>query len=279
MSKHESYEDYPADSTKMAETALLTAWDGLAAFQSELSLVGGLAIRYLTHPPESGLQGPVTMDVDFGIQMGASSGQYSSIKDTLRAHGFKWTENQRFEKQVEGTTLYIDLLTDDEKSDQGTIMIDDGLQVAVLPGIQRALELYRKIKVSGDTMIGAPVNLNVRVAEVGPMLVLKLNAFGGPSGRKTGKDAHDILYLAMNYLDGAQQAIAGFQAEVAAGNRGTGHAIACLREYFLDPNAQGPISCAAFRLNNRHLQPDLADESLRIRQQCVTLAEALLHGI
>jgi hypothetical protein len=36
------------------------------------------------------------------------------------------------------------------------------------------------------------------------------------------------------------------------------------------------MACAAFRLNNRHELPALAAESLRIRQQCVTLAEALL---
>jgi hypothetical protein len=36
------------------------------------------------------------------------------------------------------------------------------------------------------------------------------------------------------------------------------------------------MSCAAFRLNNLHLNPELEDESMQIRQQCVTLAQALL---
>jgi hypothetical protein len=49
-----------------------------------------------------------------------------------------------------------------------------------------------------------------------------------------------------------------------------------LKSFFGDANAQGPMSCAAFRMNNEHESPDRSEESLQIRQQCVTLAEALL---
>ena len=108
------------------------------------------------------------------------------------------------------------------------------------------------------------------------MLVLKLNAFGGPVGRKANKDVHDTLYLAMNYLDGTPRAIEAFHEEKSAGNRGIPHALHALKSYFTAPDAQGPIACAAFRLNNRHMEPEFQEESERIRQQCVTLAEALL---
>lgn len=108
------------------------------------------------------------------------------------------------------------------------------------------------------------------------MLVLKLNAFGGPSGRKAPKDAHDILYLAMNYLEGPQTAVESFQAEQRAGNRGMANALKCLKAYFAGPDSQGPMACAAFRLGHSHLDPRYEMESLRIRQQCVTLAQRLL---
>ncbi len=275
MTKFEHYQDYPSGSTEMAEKALLTAWDSLAAFEDDLVLVGGLAIRHLTHPPKTGLQGPVTLDVDFGIQIAASGGMYGSIRDTLASHGFRW-EYQRFEKLVEGTTLYIDLLTDDAKSDRGAVRVDE-MEVSIMPGIHRALEVNRRMEISGNLMIGTPTTQSVKVAEVGPMLVLKLNAFGGPTGRKAGKDAHDVLYLAMNYLDGTAKAIEGFRTEVDTRNREGRFALTSLRDHFLDPNAQGPMSCAIFRLGTNHLQ-QYSEESLRLRQQYVTLAEALLHG-
>jgi len=36
------------------------------------------------------------------------------------------------------------------------------------------------------------------------------------------------------------------------------------------------MACAAFRMNNQHLQPELLDESIQLRQQLVTLAYELL---
>ncbi len=114
------------------------------------------------------------------------------------------------------------------------------------------------------------------MAEIGPLLALKLNAFGGPSGRKAPKDAHDILYLATNYLDGTAAALAGFQEERRMGSRGINHALRCLEDFFSKPDAPGPVACAAFRLNNQHLESQNEQASLRIRQQCVTLAQALL---
>lgn len=155
-------------------------------------------------------------------------------------------------------------------------MVDEGLHVSIFPGINRALACHRKVTISGQTLLGNPQTETIRVAEVGPLLVLKLNAFGGPSGRKAPKDAHDILYLVMNYLDGTAAAVAGFQEERRTGNRGINHALTCLRELFSKPDAQGPVACAAFRLNNQHNEPQNEDASLRIRQQCVTLAQALL---
>lgn len=108
-------------------------------------------------------------------------------------------------------------------------------------------------------------------------LVLKLNAFGGPAGRKTPKDAHDILYLATEYVGGSAAAVQAFHTERKARNRAVLHAVSALQRYFENENAEGPMACAAFRLNNLHEEREFEEESILIRQQCVTLAHALLH--
>ena len=59
-------------------------------------------------------------------------------------------------------------------------------------------------------------------------------------------------------------------------DRGMLHALKCLEDFFLNPDAPGPTACAAFQLNNQHREPQNEYVSLRIRQQCVTLAQALL---
>lgn len=275
--KHDTFEKYAQADLSLPQQALLTAWDCLAGYQEDLVLVGGLAIKSLTHPPAEGMPGPVTLDVDFGIKIAASGGMYGSIRETLGGHGFDWqADKNRFARKFATLDLFIDFLTDDGKGSMGTAIVDDSLAVGTVPGIERALAVNRTIRISGHTLVGAESSQCIRVAEVGPMLVLKLNAFGGPNGRKITKDAHDILYLAMNYLDGTDRAIAAFHEERGAENLAVPHAVHALKNYFSTPDSLGPMSCAAFRMNNRHQESDLEDESMQIRQQCVTLAQELL---
>lgn len=278
MTKFDNYSDYTNAGTELAQKALLTAWDSLAAFSDDLVLIGGLAIRYRTKTTTESVYRPFTIDVDFGVTLGASSGWYPSIKETLAGHGFRW-RNQRFCKIVEGQELFIDLLTETMSISTGAAMVDDSLAVSVFPGIQRALECSSLVKISGENMIGVKVEQSVRVAEIGPLLVLKLNAFGGPSGRRAGKDIHDLMHLVMDGDGGTDGAMAAFRKEMKAGNRGAETAVACLRQFFTDEQSLGPMSCAAFRLNNEHLSTARRDESLILRQQCVTLAKALLEAI
>jgi len=277
--KHDTFQKYSQIEMDRAVSGLLTAWGSLARFHEDIVLVGGLAIRLLTNPPEDGQPGPVTLDVDFGVCLGTSGGMYGSIRETLEAHGFDWDyERKRFLRDFDGAPLYIDLLTDDGKAATGTVIVDDGLPVGIVPGINRALRETKMVEMRGKSLVGTESTQTIRVAEVGPMLALKLNAFGGPVGRKAPKDAHDILYLAMNYKDGGvEQAIAAFHEEKRSDNSAIPFAIGALNAYFLDENSEGPLACAAFRLNNQHLAPTLESESMQIRQQCVTLARALLE--
>lgn len=272
MSKRDTFDQYSPLEQEQAAQALLTAWDCLSDYHDDLVLVGGLAIRYLTHPPQGGQIGAVTIDVDFGIHIGVSSGTFPQIAEKLTASGFRWTKN-RFVRSSSAMELYIDLLTDDEKSDGGTAMVDESLHVGIVPGINRSLICNRRVEVTGTTLDGSKRVEQVRVAEVGPMLVLKLNAF---DGRKAPKDAHDILYLVQNYVDGVQAAVAGFKAERAAGNRGMDRALRCLETHFNDEGAMGPEACARFRLGDQHTAPSHREESDRIRADCVTLAQSLL---
>jgi hypothetical protein len=273
--KFDTYDKYLASDTNLPTQALLTAWDCLAAFRGDLVLVGGLAVRYLTKPAPSGKPGAVTLDIDFAISMGVGGNMYGSVRETLSAHGFKWSD-KRFTRAFPGLNLHIDLLTDDGQTDKTTVVVDDGLQVSVLPGIDRALACWREVEVTGATLLGTVRTEKIKVAEVGPLLALKLNAFGGPDGRKAGKDAHDILYLVTQYLGGIPAAVAGFHTEKTASNRAMPHAIKCLTDYFSKIDDEGPVACAAFQLNNQHETAEMADESSRIRQLCVTLSKDLL---
>lgn len=278
--KYATYSEYSKqskDSLSLPEQALLSVWDALSPYQSDLVLVGGLAVKYLTNQPLPGLPGPVTLDVDFGINIAAESGMYGNIREKLAGHGFQW-EKQRFVREYpeKNFSLYLDFLTDDGKSHSGSAIVDDGLAVGLIPGVERALSCYVTRELAGKNLVGAEITQTIKIAEVGPMLVMKLNAFGGlPHCRKHPKDAHEFLYLVENYSGGIQDAVNAFKKEKAAGNRGMVFALDCLKKCFDQPDSEGSLACASFRLGNHHKEESAAQSEF-IRQRCVTLAKALL---
>ncbi len=76
------------------------------------------------------------MDVDFGINVGASGGQYGAIKSDLDGLGFK-SEGNRLVRKVADLNLYLDFLTEDPPAMTGNRVVDD-VVASVIPGVNRA---------------------------------------------------------------------------------------------------------------------------------------------
>jgi hypothetical protein len=267
MSKFGTFADYPKDSLASAEKALLTAWPSLERYHDDLVLVGGLAVHYLTKRNITGLPGAVTMDVDFAISLGASGGQYGTIKSDLGGLGFK-SEGGRLVKKHGDMNLYLDFLTEHPPSLKGARMVDD-VVASVIPGVNRALSSRRLINVKGRDLYGADHECSVAVADIGPLLVLKVNAFGGPTGRRLPKDAYDVLLAVMGFIDGSEAAIQAFQAESKSGNTGYEFAVEALKEDFSDSRQDGPVRASDFH-------PSDASSRERIREDVATVGRMLL---
>jgi hypothetical protein len=270
MSKHETFAAYPPRGLRAAEAALLTIWPSLSRFHDDLVLVGGLAVHYLTSRELSHWPGAVTMDVDLGISLGAGGDQYSSLHSALAGLGFRPDRefNNRLVRQVDDIALYVDFLTDDPPAKQGSRQVDD-ITASIIPGINRALNSKRIITVEGLDVYGGKQKCHLAVADIGPLLVLKLNAFGCPTGRRHPKDAYDVLLAVTSFIDGPAAAIAGFHAEATMGNLGFDTAREALRRDFIDSNSDGPIRAAEF------LRGTL-DDRQRVREELVTVAKFLL---
>jgi hypothetical protein len=267
MSKFGKFGDYPNESLLSAQAALLTAWGSLERYHDDLVLVGGLAVHYLTKRNVAGLPGAVTMDVDFGISLAASAGQYGTIKTDLSGLGFK-TEGTRLVRKFGNLNLYLDFLTEDPPSLTGARIVDD-VVASVIPGVNRALACRRIVAIKGKDLYGKEQECKVAVADIGSLLVLKLNAFGGPTGRRLPKDAYDILLVTMGFVDGPEAAVAGFRAEAGAGNTGYDFAVKAIERDFVDLRQDGPIRASEF-------YPGNADQRDRIRQDVATVGNFLL---
>jgi len=261
MSKHGTFAEYSPRSLAAAEAALLTVWPTLNRYHEDLVLVGGLAVNYLTRQGAGGWPGAVTMDVDFGIALAAEGGLYGTVQTDLGGLGFRPDKKapNRLVREVEGMALYVDFLTEAPPATGGSRMVDD-VVAAVVPGINRALESRRVVQVSGRDVYGAAQTCAVAVADIGPLLVLKLNAFGGPIGRRHPKDAYDVLLAVTSFVDGARAALEAFRAEEQRGNPGFATAVEAFRRGFSRADADAPIRAAEFLRGTPEDQQRVRDE-------------------
>lgn len=76
--KFDTYSAYDQRITSQTLPAFLTVWPGLAQYHNDLVLVGGLVSHCICSHPSGveALPRPATLDIDFGISLGASAGQY-----------------------------------------------------------------------------------------------------------------------------------------------------------------------------------------------------------
>lgn len=265
--KFATYSDYDPRATSQTLPAFLTVWPGLGNYQDDLVLLGGMMPLYLCRHPtgERALPRPATLDVDFGISLGASAGQYGTLATDLRAQGFRPSAVHpgRFEREVDGFPVYVDFLVEDGDHTRGTRLVDD-VPASVMPGVVRALQTARRVAVTGRDLMGADQHVHARVCEIGPFLALKLRAF---LHRQQGKDVSDLLYTLLHYDGGTEAAIAAFAAEARAANPAMPDARRALETLFADENAPGPVKAAHFVLG-----PVRADEAsdTRLRRQQIS---------
>jgi hypothetical protein len=282
--KYETYREYNPNGVATAESAFLTVWAGLGSWHSDLVLVGGLVPKYLCgdlSAPRT-LPRPVTLDADLGIALGATLGQYGSLKMDLQAHGFSWSKDEfggpRFVKTIGDFTSPVDFLTERPPATQGAAMVDDA-PANILPGINRALASARQIKVTGMDLYGVTQeNLPIRVCEAGPFLAMKLRAF---ARRQAPKDAFDIIYTLLHYDRGTHAAVTAFGEEVRAGNPACADAVACLNQHFRDEQSSAPVRAASFVLGQTAPgeSEDIRFERLQIQQDMVDAGALLRKAI
>ncbi len=84
-----NFDSYPAHGVISAEAALVAAWSSLENFHSDLVVIGGLAIYFHTRNKVDPLYRPTpTLDVDFGIALGADAGLAAPAAFALSLAGF-----------------------------------------------------------------------------------------------------------------------------------------------------------------------------------------------
>jgi len=263
--KYETYSEYDPRAVAQTQPAFLTVWAGLGSYHDDLVLLGGLVPQYICNHPKGAavLPRPATLDVDFGIALGASAGQYGTLSTDLGAQGFKPSRQYpgRFEKEVASFPLYIDFLVEDGKHARGSRMVDD-VPASVMPGVVRALETARHVKIEGTDLLGAHQKVTARVCDAGAFVVLKLRAF---LHRQQGKDVFDLLYTMLHYDGGTQAAVKSFVNEAREGNPAFPDARLALENLFGDENGPAAIRAGHFVFGTP--KPEDSEDTIMRRMQ------------
>jgi hypothetical protein len=270
----ESYgwQSYPPDGLVTSEKALFEAWDSLEKFRADLVVVGGLAVHYHARGKVDPLYtGAPTLDVDFGISLGTDAGMKGTVQFDLLQAGYEDFGNRMGKRLENGDLLYIDFLTEHPPNEQGSRSVSD-ITASICPGINRALEERDLVEIRGIDRFGDERVFRIPICGIGPLLVLKLNAFAKRRNEKRGKDAYDILVVVTSYSGGVAAAVRAFHDEMQKGNPGMSVALETLVRDFSASDGAGPTLARRFRYG-----VGWDDENgLRMQADLVRLAQELL---
>ena len=269
----ESYgwQAYPPDGLVTSEKALFEAWDSLEKFRADLVVVGGLAVHYHARGKVDPLyMGAPTLDVDFGISLGTDAGMKGTVQFDLLQAGYEDFGNRMGKRLENGDLLYIDFLTEHPPSEQGSRSVSD-ITASICPGINRALEDRHFVEIGGIDRFGDDRVFRIPICGIGPLLVLKLNAFAKRKNEKRGKDAYDILVVVTSYSGGVAAAVRAFHDEKQKGNPGMQVALETLVRDFSGSDGAGPTLARRFRYgawrddeNGLRMQADLVRVALEL---------------
>lgn len=266
------WQKYPAEGLLTTENALFEAWDSLENFRSDLVVVGGLAVHYHTRDLTNALYlGAPTLDVDFGISLGTDAGMKGTVQFDLLQAGYESVGDRMVKTLESGEKLYIDFLTEHPPSEQGSRNISD-ITASICPGINRALEVREHAEISGIDRFGDSRRFRIPICGIGPLLVLKLNAFAKRQNEKKAKDAYDILAAVSSYSGGAAAAIEAFEIEKQANNPAMAIALETLARDFIHPDGSGPRLARQFQFGSGQE----VERGLRLQTDLVAIGQALL---
>lgn len=200
--------EYEDRSVKAVYAVLLEIGQVLGAYRDKFVVIGG-SVPWLLFPnAENAHIG--TMDIDLCLDAEAlGDGQYESLVALLDGAGYIRGHEDQKKFQLKRTfdpgdgrpvTVVVDLLMPKEAKitrNKPPHIPDFAVQRA--DGAQVAMRLNVEVELDGRMPDGRPNHLNLRVAAIPALLVMKGFAL---VGRDKQKDAYDIYYSVRQFPDG-----------------------------------------------------------------------------
>lgn len=211
MSEPDTAADYRERDAQAAYCVLIEIGQVLGAYRGKFVVVGG-AVPWLllkdAAPPHVG-----TLDIDLDLDPDAlGEGEYAAFVETLERAGYergveglkKFQLRRRIKVDAgEPIAVIVDLLMPREAHPpRNKPPIVDDFAVQKADGAAIALECHVSVSLKGKMPDGRNNTVDVLVATIPALLVMKGYAL---TGRDKKKDAYDIYYSIRNYPGGAEK--------------------------------------------------------------------------
>lgn len=200
--------DYDERGVKAVRSVLVELAQVLGVWRLKFVVVGGAVPWLLLPDADPGHVG--TLDIDLDLDPEAlSDGEYATLVGTLEKNGY--------ERSVEGlkpfqlrrwvrvdagdpVAVLVDLLMPrDARGDRNRPALVEGMRVQGADGAGIALEHHTLEKIDGTMPDGRPNQVELLVATIPALLVMKGYAL---VGRDKQKDAYDIYFSVRNFAGG-----------------------------------------------------------------------------
>jgi hypothetical protein len=249
------FDDYDEKTTARCERVLLTLLGDLGPWRERIYLAGGLAPRYLIG---GGLEGAAahvgTSDVDLiiGLALGDETPEtYRTLQNNLKSSKFKQGRPSfRWYRDVDGVNIVVEFLCETERVEPGAIFrltgeaVGSNLGPFNVRGAQLAARDYIELGIEGERLDnGGLSKVTLRVANVLPYVVLKINAF---QDRHENKDAYDLVFTLLNFGDDPSDAGRSAAKSPVAHFDQVSVAMTLMAERFKSPAHDGPAAYANF---------------------------------
>jgi len=269
--------DYREPEVQTCFSVLLEAMTILGEFRENVVIVGGNVPPLLI--PSAKEKHPGTMDIDLALDFQhIKDDTYQAIVKALIARGYyqkKGDQPFRFYRDIEDEsrgkiTIEINLLAG-EYGGTGTARRHQTVQDArarKARGCDLVFESAANITLTGSLPGGATNKMTVKVAAIGPFLVMKGMALWE---RMKEKDAYDIYYCCKNYPGGLASLAEAIKPLLK--NKLAIEGLGKIKTKFGTVNAIGPTWVTDF------LEISDSEERARIQREAFELTNALMEEL
>ncbi|MCK4591022.1 MAG: hypothetical protein KAT86_04655, partial [Candidatus Latescibacteria bacterium] len=269
--------DYKEPEVRACLSVLLEIMTILGEFRENIIIVGGNVPPLLISSAKE--KHPGTIDIDLALDFQyIKSDTYQTIVETLITRGYYQKEGDqpfRFYRDIgdeskDKITVEINLLAGEYGGTAATRRHQtvQNARARKARGCDLVFEGAAKITLAGSLPGGATNELTIKVAAIGPFLVMKGMALWG---RMKEKDAYDIYYCCKNYPGGFRSLVEAIKPIVK--NKLAKEGLGKIKAKFATVDGTGPTWAADF------LEISDLEERTRVQREAFEFINALMEEL